>query len=265
MIKIYSDIELPLCIALGATTNKFYSTQIITTNSGKEQRGAEWLTHNRSFDIGTGIRDIDELEKVITLFHVCEGSYAGFLMTDPTDYRSGVGEETFSPMLQDPVNPLEWYFFKSASVTDLEDTILIRDYAYHCRFIISSTVIIQDEGATVYNYSIEKQNGKVFFDVEPVAPKAKFQYKIAVRFLDDKVTELYTWSGAGTITCKLEQVKLPYRFELEDNIHYITSVPYTINQPDRINTSALINRISGTLSPRDSTGYSTDFIFCSKA
>jgi len=251
MIKIYSDVEFPLCIAIGAKASKEYKTQIVGTDAGKEQRGIEWLTHNRSFNIGTSIRNIDDLEKVIALLHVCEGSYAGFLMKDPTDWRSGIGEESFSPMLQDPVDPLEWYFFKSVSVIDLDDATLTRDFAYHCRFVIISTIVIQDEGSTVYNYEVDKINGKVFFDTEPVAPEAKFQYNIAVRFVDDKITELYNWSEAGEINCILEQMKLPYRFELEDNIHYITSVPYTINVQDSTTSNSSISVIKGVLSPTD--------------
>jgi len=249
MIKIYHDILLSECIALGAKAIKEYKTQVVRTDVGKEQRGIEWLTHLRTFDIGTGIKRWENLDEMVNIFHACEGSYAGFLMRDFTDWRSGVGNVDYQPMVQDPVDPLEWYFFKSANVIDLDDSPLIRTDAYHCRFVVSSTVIIKDQGSIVYNYDLDKINGKVFFDTEPTAPEASFEYNIAVRFLNDSIDELYNWAGAGSIQCRLEQV---YRFELEDNIHYITSVPYTINERNSLDLSANISSIKGVLSPQDS-------------
>ncbi|SFN60784.1 TIGR02217 family protein [Cohaesibacter marisflavi] len=84
----FLEIVFPVKIGLGATGGPQRKTQVVQSGSGKEERNQQWANSRRSWDVGTGIRDIYEAEQVLSFFEDVRGRLSGFLFCDPFDLRS---------------------------------------------------------------------------------------------------------------------------------------------------------------------------------
>ncbi|WP_321339743.1 DUF2460 domain-containing protein [uncultured Cohaesibacter sp.] len=84
----FLDIVFPVKVGFGATGGPQRKTQVVQSGSGKEERNQQWANSRRSWDVGTGIRDIYEAEQVLSFFEDVRGRLSGFLFCDPFDLRS---------------------------------------------------------------------------------------------------------------------------------------------------------------------------------
>jgi hypothetical protein len=64
----FHDVRFPEQIALGATGGPTWSTQIITTASGAEQRNAAWAQARGRWNVGTGLRSRADLQVLLASF-----------------------------------------------------------------------------------------------------------------------------------------------------------------------------------------------------
>ncbi len=84
----FLEIEFPLAIGFGATGGPQRKTQVVESGSGKEERNQQWANSRRTWDVGTGVRDIEEAEAVIAFFEEVRGRLIGFRFCDPIDLKS---------------------------------------------------------------------------------------------------------------------------------------------------------------------------------
>nr|WP_321457185.1 DUF2460 domain-containing protein [uncultured Cohaesibacter sp.] len=84
----FLEVVFPVKIGFGATGGPQRKTQVVEAGSGREERNQQWANSRRTWDVGTGIRDIFEAEEVIAFFEDVRGRLSGFLFCDPFDLRS---------------------------------------------------------------------------------------------------------------------------------------------------------------------------------
>ncbi len=65
-----------------------FSTAIVTTAGGAEQRNSEWADARLSFDAGPGLRSEADLHELIAFFRARRGAAVGFRLEDPFDHSS---------------------------------------------------------------------------------------------------------------------------------------------------------------------------------
>jgi uncharacterized protein (TIGR02217 family) len=65
-----------------------FSTAIVTTASGAEQRNSDWADARLRFDAGPGVRGEAELKELIAFFRARRGAAVGFRFEDPFDNSS---------------------------------------------------------------------------------------------------------------------------------------------------------------------------------
>jgi uncharacterized protein (TIGR02217 family) len=84
----FHEDRFPTAIALRSSGGPERRTEIVTLGSGFEERNAVWANSRRRYDVGSGIRTLDELAATIAFFEARRGRLFGFRFKDFTDFKS---------------------------------------------------------------------------------------------------------------------------------------------------------------------------------
>ncbi|WP_319528988.1 DUF2460 domain-containing protein [uncultured Cohaesibacter sp.] len=185
----FLEIEFPIKIGFGATGGPVRKTQVVEAGSGREERNQQWSNSRRTWDVGTGIRDISEAEEVTAFFEDVRGRLSGFRFFDPLDFKScsaisapnaldqviGAGDgETVSFQLTKAYGSANPYLRKIAK--PVAGSVLI-----------AVDEVVLDSGL----YEVDTTTGIVAFDEPPVSGAsitAGFKFHIPVRFDTDSLS-----------------------------------------------------------------------------
>ncbi|MCH8684863.1 DUF2460 domain-containing protein [Pedomonas mirosovicensis] len=95
----FHDVRFPLEVGFGASGGPEFSTTVIETASGFEQRNVNWAEARARFDAGLGVRSEADLAQVIAFFRARRGRAFAFRFRDPFDCASADGN-TVTPFDQ---------------------------------------------------------------------------------------------------------------------------------------------------------------------
>lgn len=84
----FHDVLFPTAISFGATGGPERRNEIIALTSGREKRNARFSQSRHRYDVGTGLRSLDDLHEVIAFFEARRGSLHAFRFRDPFDHKS---------------------------------------------------------------------------------------------------------------------------------------------------------------------------------
>lgn len=84
----FHDVRFPTDIARGAIGGPFRNTEIVSLASGHEQRNARWIHSRRKYNVGYGMKTLDDLYEVISFFEQRRGKLYGFRFRDGFDFKS---------------------------------------------------------------------------------------------------------------------------------------------------------------------------------
>lgn len=87
-VQAFDDVSFPLSLGRGASVMPGFSTAIVATSSGHEQRNIDWASGRLRFDAGPGVRSDADLETLIAFFRARRGAAKGFRFRDPLDHSS---------------------------------------------------------------------------------------------------------------------------------------------------------------------------------
>jgi len=88
LLQDFDDIQFPIDIGRNAEMTAEFSTNVVTTMSGHEQRNSSWSDARLRYDVGPGVRSQDELEQLLAFFRARRGPAVGFRFSDPFDNSS---------------------------------------------------------------------------------------------------------------------------------------------------------------------------------
>ena len=91
MMAAFHDVRFPLELGYGASGGPEFSTQVVVTGSGREQRNSQWSDAPVHYDAGVGIRSEADLAVLLAFFRARRGQAHGFRFRDPIDHRSSAG------------------------------------------------------------------------------------------------------------------------------------------------------------------------------
>jgi uncharacterized protein (TIGR02217 family) len=84
----FHEVPFPLSLALGATGGPERRTEIVTLANGREERNSPWAGSRRRWNVGVGVRSLDDLHLLITFFEARRARLHGFRWRDPVDWKS---------------------------------------------------------------------------------------------------------------------------------------------------------------------------------
>ena len=85
----FHEVRFPTDLSFGSSGGPERRTDIVTLNSGFEERNSPWADSRRRYDAGLSARNLDDLEKIISFFEARHGRLYGFRWKDWSDYSSG--------------------------------------------------------------------------------------------------------------------------------------------------------------------------------
>lgn len=80
--------RFPTDISYGSTGGPSYKTRIISTASGFEYRNRNWQKSRHKYNAATGIQTEDNLDDLISFFHLAAGKYNTFRFKDYKDFKT---------------------------------------------------------------------------------------------------------------------------------------------------------------------------------
>lgn len=84
----FHETRFPTDISFGSRGGPRRKTIIATSGSGFEARNAQWADSKRDYNAGYGIKNIDDLHRVIEFFEERNGMLHGFRWKDRADWKS---------------------------------------------------------------------------------------------------------------------------------------------------------------------------------
>ncbi|MDD5247523.1 MAG: DUF2460 domain-containing protein [Rhodocyclaceae bacterium] len=82
----YESPRFPEAISYGAEGGPGYSTDVVTLNSGYEQRNANWSVPRASYNVSHGVKTQADMATLIAFFRLMQGRAHGFRYKDWVDF-----------------------------------------------------------------------------------------------------------------------------------------------------------------------------------
>ena len=173
----FHEVRFPDNIAYGATGGPEFATTVVVTGAGHEQRNVDWAEARGRWDVGSGLKNQQQLDELIAFFRARKGRAHGFRFKDWTDYNAtgqllGTGDDARTQFQLVKHYP-------SGSVIEVR-TITKP---------VAGTVQVYLDGALqLSGWSVDTATGLVTFSTAPAASveiTADFEFDVPVRFDTD--------------------------------------------------------------------------------
>jgi uncharacterized protein (TIGR02217 family) len=197
----FDDVRLPTAISRGATGGPERRTDVVTTASGREERNSRWANSKRRYNIGFGIKTLQQLQEVIAFFEGRRGKLHAFRFKDFTDYKSSAA--TAAPQRTDQVlgtgtgAQAAFQLVKHYGAPS-------RDYVRKITAPVAGTVLVAVNGVASVNFTLNATTGVVTFNAGSIPAAgatvtAGFEFDVPVRFDTDAITVNLSHFEAGDI------------------------------------------------------------------
>ena len=194
-VNAFDDVRFPIALGREASVEPSFSTSVVTTANGAEQRNSEWADARLRIDAGPGIRSDAELQALIGFFRARRGAAIGFRFEDPFDHSSN--GMTGAPGAGDQL----------LGIGDGTRTAfpLVKHYGTQQRRItrpVAGSVRVSVGGVErVGGWSLAPM-GAIRFETAPPAGadvRAGFLFDVPVRFAEDRLTFSRATFEAGEV------------------------------------------------------------------
>jgi len=176
----FVETQFPSDISYGSSGGPEYSTDVVITQGGHEQRNINWSQARARYNVAHGVKTKTQLEALIAFFRARKGRAIGFRFKDWTDYTvngqtigTGDGTQTQFQLIRTYSNGgTEEYRVVSKPVTGSVS--------------VYKNGVLQTSGVT-----INHTTGLVVFSVAPEASAvitADFEFDVPVRFDTDTLS-----------------------------------------------------------------------------
>ena len=180
----FHEIRFPTAVAFHATGGPERKTEIVTLGSGFEERNAVWANSRRRYDVGSGIKTLDDLAQVGAFFEARLGRLHAFRFKDFADFKSCAPGAAVTPLDQ-------------AVGTGDGGTLsfqLVKIYtsgpaSWTRRIVkpVEGSVRVAVDGVE-QAVSVDASTGLVAFDAAPTgAITAGYEFDVAARFDTDRL------------------------------------------------------------------------------
>lgn len=176
----FAEVQFPADISYGSAGGPEYSTDVVVTHGGHEQRNSNWSEARLRYNVAYGVRTEAQLQALIAFFRARKGQADGFRFKDWTDYQgvaqslgTGDGAETEFQLVK--------HYTSGATTRTRTVTKPVNGTVD-----IYLNSVLQESGVTV-----DTETGIVTFSSPPgggVAVTADFEFDVPVRFATDRLS-----------------------------------------------------------------------------
>lgn len=184
----FVETRFPADISYGSSGGPEYSTDIVVTQSGYEQRNINWSQARARYNVAHGVKTQAQLDSLIAFFRARKGKADGFRFKDWTDYKAiaqpigtGDGSTTVFQLIKQ---------YTSGSVA--ETRIITKPVSGTVKIYLNG--VLQSSG-----YSANTTNGQITFIVAPgsgVSVTADFEFDVPARFDTDRLSAVIESYGS---------------------------------------------------------------------
>lgn len=180
---MFHEVRFPTGVSYGSSGGPAFSTSIIRTDSGNEQRVARWNGALRRYNLGYGIKSLDDLYTVQKFFIARHGPAFGFRLKDWTDFTTaanGTGAHANTDQILGTGNGTQTVFQLRKAYSDTAATVW--------RTItkpVAGTVLCALNGVNTTAFTVDTTTGQVTFNTAPgngVSVSAGCEFDVPVRF-----------------------------------------------------------------------------------
>ncbi|MDX1974478.1 MAG: DUF2460 domain-containing protein [Rickettsiales bacterium] len=198
----FVETRFPTDIAYGSVGGPEYSTDVVITQGGHEQRNSNWSQARARYNVAHGIKTQSQLDTLIAFFRARKGRADGFRFKDWTDYSAtaqaigtGNGAATVFQLKKNYTN---------GGIT--ESRIITKPVSGTVQIYVNG--VLQSSGA----YSVNTTNGQITFGSAPAnatAITASFEFDVPVRFDTDRLSAaiesygVHSWSDIPIIEIRV--------------------------------------------------------------
>jgi len=175
----FHEVRFPDDIAFGSSGGPEYSTDVIITAGGAEQRNINWQNARAVYNVAHGVKTQAQLDTLIAFFRARKGRAHGFRFKDWSDYSNTLEQIGIGDGVDTTFQLIKTYV--SGSVTESRNITKPVD---------NSVSIYVDDVLQVSGITVDTTTGIVTFDVAPLAAeviKATFEFDVPVRFDTDRL------------------------------------------------------------------------------
>lgn len=196
----FHEIRFPTAISFHSSGGPSRKTEIVTLGSGFEERNAVWANSRRRYDVGYGVKTLDDVHTVIAFFEARMARLYGFRLKDFSDYKSCSPGSDITPLDQ-TIGTGDG----AATAFQLAKTYASgsANWRRTIRKPVDNTVCIAFDGTEqLSGFSVDTTTGIVTFASAPgagVAITAGFEFDTPVRFDSDQLSINLADFAAGEI------------------------------------------------------------------
>lgn len=192
------DLEFPRDVAAGCQSTRERRTDIVTLESGHEERNQRWSHARRSWQAGLGIRRADDMDDVVALWEQAAGARHSFRFRDWTDWRSGAPSAPITFTDQ----PLGTGDGSTVAFQVVKVYGAAQPYARSVTLPHLATLRVAADGVELASgWSLSATGGRITFDTAPGAGAVLtcgYTYDMPVRFGDTLTIDAAYFRGDGS-------------------------------------------------------------------
>lgn len=177
----FVEVCFPIDIAYGSAGGPEYSTDIVITHGGYEQRNVNWSQARAKYNVAHGLKTQSQLDALIAFFRARKGRADGFRFKDWSDYKATaqyIGTGNGSNKIFQLVKT-----YSSGNIT--ETRIITKPVSSSIAVYVNAT--LQPGSA----YTVDTTTGKITFVTAPAnsaVVTTDFEFDVPVRFDTDRLS-----------------------------------------------------------------------------
>ncbi|VAV99782.1 Gene Transfer Agent (GTA) ORFG12 [hydrothermal vent metagenome] len=212
-MSAFHEVRFPVSVSFRSSGGPVRRTEIVTLESGFEERNSPWQHARRSYDAGIGVRSLADIEKVLHFFEARNGQLHGFRWKDFTDFRSAATSNDISSLDQvlgtgDGV----------AAVFQLQKTYETGTYSYTRPIAkpVTGSVVVAVAGAEQIegtDFLLDETTGELTFLAASLPGQgqsvtAGFMFDVPVRFDTEQLAiTLETFASGAIVSIPVVEIR----------------------------------------------------------
>ena len=199
-MTMFHEVRFPPDISYGAVGGPTFSTGVVTSMSGGEQRAQNWAQSRIKYDVSHGVKTKAQLDALIAFFRARKGKAYGFRFKDWADF-SAVGQPCVNLD-----NPLQYQLAKT-----YVDDAGYADIRTIKKPVIGTVKVYIDGLLATEGFTVDHMTGILEFADAQMgrAITSDFEFDVPMRFDCDEMPicldnyEVYSWGSIALVEIKV--------------------------------------------------------------